>query len=198
MLSNICKFKTFGFDLCKRYFCYFWWKWTLKFTKLPSGTFALLAFICSYGSGAANISHVRVIFTMQHFLVRLANVPINSNVTKGFIREMHVDIVLQFKLFFHWFPASQFGHIDRHMVVNSLIFVVFQTTCPMTYLSTSLHKSFCYCWWEELAWCKFSTFAFEYVNRFRFLEVIIIIWTAHVRKILVSTCAGIWCIHNLI
>ena len=70
----------------------------------------------------------------------------SSNVTNGFIREMHVDIVLWFKLLFHWLAASHFGHIDRNMVVNVLIFVVFLTTCPMTYLSTSLGKRFCYCW----------------------------------------------------
>ena len=46
----------------------------------------------------------------------------SSNVTKGFIREMHVDIVLWFKLLFHWLPASHFGHIDRNMAVNVLIF----------------------------------------------------------------------------
>ena len=34
----------------------------------------------------------------------------SSNVTKGFIREMHVDIMLWFKLLFHWLPASHFGH----------------------------------------------------------------------------------------
>ena len=56
--------------------------------------FALLAFMQALVLAGSNISKVRVIFTMQYFLVRFANVPISSNVNKGLIREMHVDIVL--------------------------------------------------------------------------------------------------------
>ena len=85
-------------------------------------------------------------FSLGSTLVWLANVPISSNVTKWFIREIHFDLVLWFNLLFHWYPASQFGHIDRHMVVDVLMFVIFLTTSSMTYLSTSLSKSFCYCW----------------------------------------------------
>ena len=81
-----------------------------------------------------------MVFTMQYFLVRFANISISSNVSKGFIREMHNDIVLSFKLLFHWLPVSQFGHIYHHLVVNVLIFVALLTACQMTYLRTSLRK----------------------------------------------------------
>ena len=53
--------------------------------------FAFLAFMEALG---ANISKVRMVFTMQYFLVTFVYVPIKSNVTKGFIKEMHIDIVL--------------------------------------------------------------------------------------------------------
>ena len=116
--------------------------------------FALLAFMQALVV-PHNISKVRVVFIMHYFLVWFGNVPLSSNVTKGVVREMHVDVMLWFKLLFHWFTALQFGHIDRHMVVNALIFLVFLTTCSMNYLSVSLSKSFCYCWWEILTWWKF-------------------------------------------
>ena len=92
-----------------------------------------------------SISKVRLVFTMQYFLFRCKNVPVSCNVSKRFIKKMHVDIVLSLKLSFHQFPSSQFGHINLHMAVNVLIFVVFLTTCLMTYHITSLNKSFCYC-----------------------------------------------------
>ena len=80
---------------------------------------------------------------MQCFLIRFSNIPISSKVTKGFIREMHIDIKLWFKLLFYSFlTASRFGHIDCHMVVNVLIFVVFFTTCPMTYSAPVSAKVF--------------------------------------------------------
>ena len=134
--------------------------------RLSSPDFRVTLFFClngfhaGFGSGGANISKVRVVFIMRYSLVWFANVPIGSNVTKWLIREMHVDVMLWFKLLFHWFPASQFGHIDCNMVVNVLIFVLFPTTCPMNYLSTSLSKSFCYCWWEALTWWKFFDICF--------------------------------------
>ena len=104
--------------------------------------------------GSYKISKVRLVFTMQYFLFRCKNVPVSCNVSKRFIKEMHVDIVLSLKLLFHQFPSSQFGHINLHMAVNVLIFVVFLTTCPMTYQDKNL--------WRD---GNFSAFAFEYFNR---------------------------------
>ena len=126
ILCNICKCKAFGF----------------LFLLMKANTevhqtsewplFYLVVFHLGFGSGGANISQVMVVFTMQYILVRFANVPIRSSRTKGFIREMQVDMVLWLKLLFHGLPASQCGHIDRHMVVKVLVFVAFLIVCPMT------------------------------------------------------------------
>ena len=139
--------------ISKIYFCYIWWKSTLKFTSLPICTvFCLLGFNTSFGSGGAKIPKTKVAFTIQYFLIKFADVPLSSNVTSGFISELHIDIVLWFKLLFHRFLASQFDHINRHMVVNVLVFVVFLRKCPMIYLSNSSCKRFSYCWREALTW----------------------------------------------
>ena len=47
----LCNTKAFGIDLCKRYFCSFWWKRTLNFTRPLSGTvFCLPGFHGGFGS----------------------------------------------------------------------------------------------------------------------------------------------------
>ena len=146
------------------YPCSFWWKWLLKFTRLPSDTvFCLVCFhigFIGFGCVGVNISKVRVVFTMQSNLVRFKNVLINSNVTRGFIRKIHVDIVLPFTLLSQWFPVSTFGLVDNHVVVNVLFFLVFLATRAVTYLSTSLSQSLRYCWWEALTQWKFFSICF--------------------------------------
>ena len=76
---------------------------------------------------------------MQYVLFRFENVLISSSVTKGLIREIHVEIVLSLKLTITDF---QFGPVDNQVIVNVLSFVVSLTSCPVTYLSTSFSKAF--------------------------------------------------------
>ena len=55
--------------------------------------FCLVGFYTGFSPGGFNISKVRVVLNMKYYLVRLANVPISSNVNKIFN--------LRFKLLFH-------------------------------------------------------------------------------------------------